>query len=442
MPLRSFRSLPLAVGSAVLIAGLSPAAAEPPWTTPQLLDTRLPLELGQPRQDPTDGRIYLPVLFDLASNSLELAVVDTGFDPPGYSTHPVATGAIFALGAAPQVGNRVGFSFIDAAFDGRFGTCLEPCTNPTHQLVSAGTFIDSASAGSGDDFFVALLDNAANHSILTRYSTNGGATWQTLHTTLPAQPGGVYTNFQGGKRIGIIVDPSATDPNDTRNCLLYEVRPAPGTTTALRLNCRVGTSGSGPGAFNVVVDNDVPNAAGQFDKFIETNCLIVQGGGGDDVLCVYSHRQTQQTRLVRVDPTGAVVVGPTPIGATPPGTDLFGLTVTASGGDDVIRVLRLDSDGDGLADVTVHPSAGTFPSPGPPGDFLPVTSTEEDNLFNDPITAALWGFFGGAFVVGSFDGGGDPLGSTTGLFFSRKQIPLFADGFDTGNRLRWSLSFP
>jgi hypothetical protein len=441
MPARSLRPLRLAAWSLILLGGPQPMAAEPPWTQPQLLDTRLPLEFGQPRQDPSDGRIYLPTLFDLASNSLEFAVVDTAIDPPGYSTHPVASGAIFALGAAHQVGNRIGFSFIDPVFDGRFGTCLEPCTSPANQLVSAGTFIDSASAGTADDFFVALLDNAANHSILTRYSTNGGSTWQTLHTTLPAQPGGVYTNFQGGKRIALVVDPTSTDPTATRNCLIYEVRPAPGTTTALRVHCRVG-AGAGPGAFNVAVDNDVPNGAGQFDKFIETNCLMIEGGGGDDVLCVYNHRQTQQTRVVRVGPTGTIVLGPTPIGATPPGTDLFGLTVTASGGNDEVRVLRLDSDGDGLADVTVHPTAGQYPSPGPPGDFLPVTSTPEDNLFNDPITAFLWGFFGGAFVIGSVDGGADAHGATTGLFFSRKQIPLFADGFDTGNRLRWSLSFP
>lgn len=446
MPNRPALSLNHLAWTCALLALPAPASAGPPWTPPLLLDTRLPLEFAQPRQDPTDGFIYLPVLFQMpAASSLEMAVLDTSTDPPGYSSHVLATGSVFALGAAAQVGDRIGFSYVDTFFDGRFGTCLPPCTNPTNHSVSTGTYIDTASAGSADDYFVALLDNAANHSILTRYSTNGGTTWQTLHTTLPAQPGGVYANFQGGKRIALVVDPDATDPAQTRNCLFYEVRPAPGTTTALRLHCRIGAAASateGGGTFNVVVDTDVPNGGGVFDKFIETNCLILNTGGGDDVLCGYSHRQTQQLRVVRVNESGGLVIGPTPVGAAPPGADLYGLTLIGGGGDDEIRLLHPDAGGDHVADVTVHPSAGTFSSTGPPGDYQPVTSTQEVSLFDDPITAFLWGFLSGAWSARHPEGSDEPLGSTTGLFLSRQQIPIFADGFDTGNRLRWSLTSP
>lgn len=419
------------------------ASAGPPWSPPVKLDTRMPLEFGQPRQDPNDGWIFVPTLFQMpAANSLEMVVLDTSTFPPTYASHTLATGSNFALGAAAQVGERIGFSFIDPFFDGRFGTCLPPCTNPTNQAVLVGTFIDSASAGSADDFFVALLDNAPSHSIVTRYSTDGGAIWQTLHTTLPPQPGGVYSNFQGGKRIGLLVDSLATDPLTTRNCLLYETRPAPGNTTALRIHCRNGITSSGAGAFDIVLDTDVPNAGGTFDKFIETNCVMLTGEAAGSIVCGYSHRQTQQMRVVRVNPNGTIAYGPAPVGAAPPGTDIFGLTVTQAAGSSEAHLLRIDSDGDGILDVTIAPPAGHYHGAGPPGGYIPVTSTHELSIFKDPGYLFFAALFGGYAThrregEGEGDWNDEPLGSDSGLFFSHQRVPLFADGFDTGNTLRW-----
>jgi hypothetical protein len=422
---------------ATLLAGLalSPAAlrAAPEWSPPVLLDTRLALEIAPIRQDPTDAVIYLPILFqNPLDTTIEIGIVDTSVDPPGFAKHVTASGTLFALGAAGQVGDRVGFSYVDSFFDGRFGTCADPCF-PSNHLVSGGTYLDSASAASADDFFVALVDNAVNHAVLTRYSTNGGTSWQTLHTTLPAAPGGVYPAFEGGKRLQLVVDPDATDPAQTRNCLLYEIRPTAGTT-ALRLNCRNGaTEAQGGGGFNVILDTDIPNPSGTFDKFIQTDCLILEGGGGDDVVCVYSHRQTQETRIVRVSEAGQIF-GPDSIASTSSNPGDYGISLTGNG-DDEIRVLH-PSAGESTVDATATRGLGVFPSVGPPGEYRAVAVTSSPNPFSgDPLDAFLWGFLSGAWSY-------DPLGSTDGLFVSFLPLPLFADGFELGNVLRWTDTTP
>ena len=63
-------------GLLVSLGVLSPLRAAPPWGPPVMLDPRTPLEISQLRQDPVDGKVFLPVLFDLATNSLELGRID------------------------------------------------------------------------------------------------------------------------------------------------------------------------------------------------------------------------------------------------------------------------------------------------------------------------------------------------------------------------------
>lgn len=403
------------------------------WTPIENLDLRPPLEIAQVYQAPPYpplNEVYLPVLFDEATNALDMVRIDLSQNPATASPIQIANGAIFALGPAVRVGDRVGTSFIDDFFDVRFGGCDAPCTTTFNFPVNAGTWIDSSSAASADDFFVAGLDNNATHGITIFNSTDAGETWETLNTLLPPDPGGVYDNFHGGKRIHLVTDPLATDPATTRNCLFYETRPSPGTTTAIHLNCRNGASN----LFDVIVDTDIPNPNNQFDPLIETECTRIraEGGGLWSTNCRYSQRQTGQVRLVQVNQAGQVL-GPIHLTGVPTGNNFYSCAPFTLPNSEAVRVVCPSAGGAPANDIEWSPDAGSFAAPGPEMEVGPVRG----GYWQDsPL-----GYYLVAFYAEPGMRTESPLGGG-GLGMSRFVLPIFADSFETQNVLRWSSHTP
>ena len=419
-------------GAALLLGSAARLPALGNWTPVVTLDSRIPLEIAPSRQIPPGDTYYQPVLFDLATNSLEIVRVDLTVDPPTASPIVVTVANVFALGAAVQIADRIGFSFVDNLFDLRFGGCDEPCASTFNNLVNAGTWLDSFSAASGDDLYVGAVDNAANNGATIWRSTDNGATWTVLNTLVPPDSGGIYENFDGGKRLNLTVDPTATNPATTRNCLLYETLPSPFTATNIHLNCRDGATND----FDVVVGNDIPNAGGTFDRYIGDVCAIADdGSGGFNNVCLYSDRQTGQVRIVHVDDSGGVT-GPVDLAPVPAGTEFFELALTKlSPGYPGVRILFPSGPGTPANDVEWSAEAGDFSRQGPPVDVGPVAENFWYYDSGDVLNGLLIIFAKWSLLVEAPDGGG-------GLVMSMYRLPIFEDGFETNNALRWDFQAP
>lgn len=429
----------LATAAALLFATAASAQLGFNYTVNELIDPRPPLEIPDSERLAPYDTFYLPVLFDQAVNSLEMVRINLSLMPPVTSSIAIATGSLFALGSATEINDTVGFSFIDGAFDLRFGGCTDPCTSTFNHLVSAGTWIDSSSAASANTRFVAGLDNAANHGIKVFQSTDNGATWSDyLPTFVPADPGGVYDNFHGGKRIVLTVDRNSTDPSTMRNCLLYETRPSAtansrvqAETTDIHLFCR---NGSTP-VFNAVLDHDVPNSSNVFDRFLEARGLMrPNGGGGLTTDVVYTSRLRQQFDHARVVDSGAVD-GPHDLDPVPTGNAFYNPSLYNSQLRDALYAAF--ASGDDLPGRTSEwdPIAGVSLFAGPPlrsGPYFTGVAFDQ-NVNGAPHNLV--------FAAGRYFA--DPrTEGTEGLGLTIAELPIFFDGFETQNVLRWSSHVP
>ncbi len=413
-----------------LFLGVAPLAADGPWTPPVFLDPGTVLELTPSAGTQTGNTIFIGALFDEAANSLELGRVNVSTLPPTATFVPIETGSIFALGGIDQAAGFVGFSYINPAFDLKFARCAPPCNSvPAVTIDSATNWIDSSSAASADDFFVAGIDDGSD-SIKIHYSDDGGATWHLLNTLTPPN---LYVNFNGGKRIALVVDPAATNPATTSNCLLYDTRPTAGTTT-LRLNCRNGASP----VFDVAVDSDIPNPLNQFDRFIETSIARRSAGAGTRRHIAASKRATQQVRGMVIDENGLHVSSPIDYGPVPTGTGFYSLSqAETEAPQPKNRVFFRSASAPQLRDIEFDPDA-----PPPMARIGPTLETGPLSMFNwsetgDPADAFLF-----AFAMASLGGLGPETPSVTGFAVSWRAVGLFDDSFETQNLSRWSASAP
>jgi hypothetical protein len=428
----------LLVGLAVALLVILPlGVASAGWSDPVLLDSRIPLEISQVRLEPPGDIVYVPVLFDLASNALDLARVNVSVSPPTATFIPIANGAIFALGAIGDTASAMGFSFIDGNFDLRFGNCQTPCDSVNNSLLNAGTWIDSASAASADDFFVAALDNNPTHSV-TIFHSPDGALWNVLSTFTPPEAGGVYDNFHGGKRIGLVVDPTATNPADTLNCLLYEVKTS-STTTSLRINCRVGATplaiGDEPDG-GLHIYSDTPNPGGVFDRFIETVIAFLFSPGPQDpvVFGTFSGRQVGQVFVFGVDLPSQTPHGPVALGPSPPGPDFYSTSVAAVPNDGIHSFWSAaPNEPDHHVETPADPTDYQLHRPGPQGGGV--------------VSGGYWetgdvDFWKILYIIVSGGGSRAEAPGAGGLAISIYPLPLFDDGVDTGDTIRWSAAVP
>jgi len=422
---------PAFVLAAAAVGALSagPAAAAPGgWEPSVVLDPGTPLELTRIGTPAIADIAYLGVLFDEPVNSLELARVALAQEPPTATFVPVATGGIFALGPIVQGSGEIGFPYLDSNFDLFFAQCAPPCNSVSHPLIHPGSnFVDTSAAAAGGRFWVAATDFASG-SILVRSSLDGN-NWAPVRTVAPAD---LYVNFDGGKRLQMVVDPKGADPASAFNCLFFETLPPPGTVTQVRVNCANGDDV----LFNQVIDFDLPNPLGQFDSRIETAARASGGGReGPSALFAYTHRSSLTVRSVVVRPDGNVI-GPVALGAAPAGDDLYGLgNLSPSPGFE--RFLWSVSASQPAVDVEWRPETGTRifragPTLAPgPLSFLAWERT------GDPGDAFLFAFA----TIPASRAPEAPLGGAR-FGVSRLLLPFFEDGFEGGDTLAWSLTVP
>lgn len=416
------------LGAIGALAIPAPGGADGAWTAPAPLDPRPPLELTRIAIDPIGDVIYLGALFDEATNSLELARIDLTQFPPPTDFVPIATGGLFALGPIVQGSGEIGFPYLDSNFDLFFAQCTPPCNSVSHPLVHPGSnYIDTSAAAAGGRFYVAALDFATG-SIIVRSSLDG-VNWAPHRTLVPPD---LYVNFDGGKRIQLVVDPAATDPATAFNCLLFETLPPPGAATWVRVDCANGADI----VFSHTIDFDVPNPLGQFDSRIETAARVSgDGREGPSAFFAYSHRASNTVRGVVVDPSG-VSAGPIVLSSAPDGDLIYGLSAasTSPGSD---RLIWSNDPGETATDVEWNSAEGTkFFEIGPALDPGPVTILAWEQT-GDPADAFLFAF---AAIPASRATAAPTGGSRFGV--SRFRLPFFEDGFESGDTLAWSSTVP
>jgi len=402
---------PLAL--ALIAAGPAFAGVEPGWTPPVQLDPRTPLEIGQTIRG-AGGPVYLAmsVLYQLAPE-LQLELVDVRAIEPSVATRTIVSdGDIFALGPTSETSNGVlGGSFIDGF------QCTHWRSLPPYGVVDvvpvgpAATWVDSVSAAAGPNFFTACT-NFDNGRIHVFSSQTNGAGWTQLRTILPSDP--LYINFFGGERIGLLLDPEATDPATTLNCILYET--LAGGATSKRLNC---ANGATP-ISDVEFATDIPNPSMQFDFFIENRivpCPATLGAG------TFTRRVDQSMNELEIaapaNLSWSVNVGINPTGFFSTGaecsfdpdsvTPRLSFTYNVQGESKYFRKFIGVSGYEELL--------------GPPAQVGPM------NLARTPEWAdKTWAFFGSQTNVG-FEASSSPE-------------PFFADGVNDGTTGAWSNTVP
>jgi hypothetical protein len=420
------------IRSAAVLGPLFTSAAlyaVPTWTVPHVLESRGVVEISQIGFDVAVLTAQAPVLFAGAPNSLEIVLVDTSVDPPGYSTVPVATGNIFALGTFVNKQTDRGFSFVDGSFDVRFGHCPAPCDSATNSPVIAGTFVDSDSGASVNHFWTAALNNSVPRTLSVRTSPDGVA-WTPLYSYTPPESAGVCGQYNGCGRINFVVDPTATDVATALSCLTFEVKTS-ATTTARRIVCFAGAVPQLP----VTIDTDVPYSAPVTDRL--TDSLLYSFMAETlELYGSYNHRQTQTVRTFLHTPADQQLAGPVELGpAPPPDGNPFGLS-SAHVGDGAHRVMWASpGPGQPANDVEWNPSTSTTLSRTPVlDDFGPIANPIVSEA--QPAQRFIAALF---FQLGT----PPPLrGTGSGLAISRYRLPLFDDGFETEDTLRWSATIP
>jgi len=401
--------------------------AQPTWSPPSGLDPRDPIEIAaQSTLDPTAAILHAPVLFAGAPNALEVVRVDVSVFPPTASPVPVATGNIFALGTMVSIPGEEGFSFVDGGFDARFGHCAPPCDNATNSPVVSGTFVDSDSAASANQFWVAALNNTVPRRLEIRTSPDG-LVWTPLYNYTPPETGGVCGQYNGCGRINLVVDPTATDVASALSCLTFDVKTS-ATTTERRILCFVG---SAPQVVTLI-DTDIPYADPVLDRLTDTELYaLLSDVMLDSAIGAYNHRQTNTVRAFQFNPTTLALAGPVELGPAPLGSDPFGLSGVPVGGG-AYRTLWSSAAGSGQPayDFEWDPAIDVvLPRPGPPAESGPVSASA--------VNGFMMALLGGPPPLSLQD----PHGGT-GLAISSCPLPFFDDGFETGNTLRWSATSP
>ena len=393
---------------------------------PFVIDPRTPLEIGGPVFVPATSEAYVPVVFD---GQFDLVIPDFTnlLEPPVRLVDILPPSAsAFAIGPAWEIlapNHYVGGSFVDADFDLMWWRCPPPCASvTTHPVNTAQTWVDSQSAAVGPDFLAGGL-NYGTGAYQVFYSPDGGVSWSPFRTLAPA--GGIYASFDGGERVGFVVDPAATNRNTAINCIFYELLVSGGTATQKRLNCATGTTP----AFDLLVATDVPNTARVFDKFIENLCRFRRAPvpAPPIVACAFNSRQSVASWLLSYDLVGGTL-GLEPLGGVPAGNQIFGYGLSPF--DEFIQILSASGNGapahawtsSDYWNTLLH-QGGPAMVPGPVAtiDFAPPAASG----FRNRMVAAFYQQYLGPPPA-------------TGTFVSVREIPRFYDGFESGNTLRWS----
>jgi len=407
------RPLPLAfLFASVLATGSAGAAQDPGWTAGLILDPRPPLEIGHPLLDAGSfDLIPVPVLF-AAPPEFELFRVNLKAILPTATSIPIVLdGSIFAIGPVGE--NSVGTwggSYIDN-FELRFWR-----SNPPHDTVEnfliddSTTWVDSSSGVAGPNFFASGVDFATG-KVRVSFSATNGTTWNTLRTLDPGAT--LYVNFDGGERVSLWVDPDATDPQTTRNCLFYET--ITGGTTSKRINCADGAAV----VYDGQVTTDIPSPGLTFDKFIENRIVPSDKGAA---IGMFSRRSDQSMNNIRFTDTFQTDTLTT--GAISPSSAIFsiGAVDRTQPGDPSPRVSSVYPDSNATSShIRWFYLDGTYDDlPGPPMIQGPVALARR-NL-------DIWVFYGGLTDVG-FEISGSPA-------------PIFGDGVNDGTFDAWSTTVP
>lgn len=413
---------------------LAPGALHglPDWSPPVVVDPRDVVELPQIEPSifgwPT---VFVPALFAGTPNSLEVVRVDMSVTPPAPSTTPVATGNLFALGTFVRSAGEMGFSFVDGSFDLRFGHCGGTCDLATNSPVVAGTYVDSDSGASANRFWTAALNNTVPRTLSVRTSPDGTA-WTPLYSYTPPEAAGVCGQYNGCGRINLFVDPTAADVASALSCLTFEVMTSP-TATARRAACFLGPTLQ----WSVTLDTDVPYSNPVLDRLTDARGqrvylehLFVQG--------VYNHRQTQTVRAFQLDPITLQLTGPVALGpAPPPDGTAFGLasTTTAAAADDLILRVRWAAWATGPAHDVEWDAVDNIRLA---RTLLAVNRQIALELQQESEPASL--FLRALLQLAPPADAG--AGAASGLAISSYRLPLFDDGFETADTLRWTLSSP
>ncbi|KAB2968024.1 MAG: hypothetical protein F9K18_03490 [Thermoanaerobaculia bacterium] len=414
---------------------LAPGAAHglPDWSPPVVVDPRDVVELPQIEPSifgwPT---VFVPALFAGAPNSLEVMRVDMSVTPPAPSTTPVATGNLFALGTFVRSAGEMGFSFVDGSFDIRFGHCGGTCDLATNSPVVAGTYVDSDSGASANRFWIAALNNTVPRTLSVRTSPDGIA-WTPLYSYTPPETAGVCGQYNGCGRINLVVDPTAADVASALSCLTFEVMTGP-MATARRAACFIGPTFQ----WSVTLDTDVPYSSPVLDRLTDARGqrvylehLFVQS--------VYNHRQSQTVRAFQLDPVLQQLRGPVELGpAPPPDGSAFGLASTLTAEDVGDIVLRAAWAGQGVGQAG-HDVEWAVDDDAPlPRPRIFFTRQIALGRQQDLQPASL-------FLRALFHLAPPPLGgrgAESGLAIASYRLPLFDDGFETADTLRWTLTSP
>lgn len=415
--------------SALLMLGPQAVAAQPGWGPPEELDSREAREISPSQFEYQGSPVYVPILFGGAPNSLEVLAVDVAASPPVVTPDPVATGNIFALGALDENPAGMGFSFVDGSFDLRYGFCPHPCTNFTSQLVAAGTLVDSASGASASHHFVATLGNSSPRTLGVFHSANG-VDWTLLYSYVPPETGGVCGQYNGCGRIGFVVDPTATVLTNTLSCLTFEVKTS-ATTTERRVTCFLGATPQ----FVLPVDTDVPYAAPVLDRLTDGKFSRQFQAFMERISGVYRHRETTALRAFELAVATQALTGPVELGPAPAGSDPFGLADFPPTSIESRILWSASGPGEPANDVEWDPATSVQLRREAPSNNLRQIGL----LFHDDPNLP-----GGMHARAVFDDGttraGAPLGG--GLMLSSYRLPLFDDGFETADSLRWSVTSP
>ncbi|MDQ1349109.1 MAG: hypothetical protein QG573_2487 [Acidobacteriota bacterium] len=416
--------------SALLMLGPQAVAAQPRWSPPESLDdVREVYEISSSQFVSEGSLLFAPALFGGAPNALEVLAIDFTVTPPVVTPDPVATGNIFALGALDENPTGSGFSFVDGSFDLRYGFCPHPCTNFTSQLVAAGTLVDSASGASASHHFVATLGNSSPRTLGVFHSANG-SDWTLLYSYVPPETGGVCGQYNGCGRIGFVVDPTATVLANTLSCLTFEVTMS-ATTTERRVTCFLGNTPQ----FVLPVDTDVPYAAPVLDRL--TDGIIIREFQAflARISGVYRHRETEALRAFELAVATQALTGPVELGPAPAGSAPFGLSGVPLPGLGIRILWAASGPGEPANDVEWDPATLAQLRRLAPSNNLRQLGLQIHDDANSP---------GGLFVRALFSvpplRESAPLGA--GLMLSSYRLPLFDDGFETADTLRWSATSP
>jgi hypothetical protein len=254
-----------------------------------------------------------------------------------------------------------------------------------------------------------------------------------LNTCSPPHARRVALPFPGSNRTLGAIDPTATNPADTLNCLLYEVKPT-SNSTSLKAYCRIGATPLS----TTTIASDIPNAGGTYDRYIETLLGTRLWPGSSDlaVFGAYSHRQTGTVRSFAVDPATQTLYGPALLGDAPPGTGFYGVSGAAVLGDGVVHSFWPQAPNEPAhhVETPIDPTAFQLQRVGPVSGGGVVSGGYWETGDID--------FWKVLYIIVSGNDRRAEAPGVGGLAISIYPLPLFDDGLDTGDTVRWSAAVP